>query len=64
MKIARAADAAFPYQIVDGALRFRIPLPPTDEADCRLDLPAGSLSCQSSAGERPLKFIGLCLPES
>jgi hypothetical protein len=61
---AGAAEAVFPYQIVDGALRFRMPLSAAEAADCRLELPAGSLSCGRGEGARAGKFIGLCLPES
>ena len=56
MKRSNAQESAFPYQIVDGAIQFRVALPPADEADCRLDLPAGSLSCRRHDSARPGTF--------
>lgn len=51
------------YQIVEGGLLFKLTLPPVSgEADCRLDLPAGSLSCSREDAPQAGKFIGLCLP--
>jgi hypothetical protein len=51
------------YQVVEGGLLFKLLLPPVNgEADCRLDLPAGSLSCSQQIAPQAGKFIGLCLP--
>lgn len=51
------------YRVVEGGLLFKLQLPPLNgEADCRLDLPAGSLSCSQQVAPQAGKFIGLCLP--
>lgn len=53
----------YSYQIVEGGLLFKLLLASVNgEADCRLDLPAGSLSCSQQIAPQAGKFIGLCLP--
>ena len=64
MKSAGVQESLFAYQIVDGSIQFRIALASTAEADCRLDLPAGSLTCRRHDAARTGTFIGICLPDS